>query len=149
LTELGELISTNLPGDLGSMPEFLWIVAPESIHQQTVDGLWNAFGTLSVADQNADVDLAWEAATLRHFAGRAWDRLNNPHAVRQPESPSKGITDMDYVTPPGRYRDLEDWFFAAADTDNVAGTLLAFPSAWDGAINFQTEQGNLAMFDME
>jgi hypothetical protein len=149
LTELGELISTNLPGDLGSMPEFLWIVAPESIHQQTVDGLWNAFGTLSVADQNADVDLAWEAATLRHFAGRAWDRLNNPHAVPQPESPSKGITDMDYVTPPGRYRDLEDWFFAAADTDNVAGTLLAFPSAWDGAINFQTEQGNLAMFDME
>jgi hypothetical protein len=66
----------------------------------------------------------------------------------QPESPGKGIADVDYITPPGRSRDFEDWI-SAADADNVVGTLLAFPSAWDGAINFQTEHGNLAMLDME
>jgi hypothetical protein len=146
---LQTLIGSTLPNELGSMPEFLWIVAPKSAHDHTLGGMWNAFAELAEADQNADVDLAWEAAKLRHFAGRAWDRLNNREPVPQPKRSGEGIMNVTYASPPGRARDFEDWLYAAADTDNVFGTLFAFPSAWDGAINYHTEHGSLGMFDME
>ncbi len=48
----------------------------------------------------------------------------------------------------GRARDFEDWFYAASDLDNT-WVLSAFPSAWDGAINFQRERDNLGLFDLD
>lgn len=147
--DLRTLLTSELPEELWSLPEFVWFVAPDELHDVTLGAMWDVFAALTENDANADTDLAWTAATLRHYEGRAWDRLNHVDDVPQPERPYAGVEGVDYQTPIGPSRDFEDWLYAAADIDNVMGTLLTFPSAWDGAINFQREHGGLGYFDLD
>jgi hypothetical protein len=149
VNELRALITGAVPSELGSLPDFVWFVADEDLHEATVSAMRDVLAATSQNDANADSDLAWDALTLRHFAGRAWDRLNSPNEVPQPGRPYVGAEGYEYQAPPGVARDFEDWFYAVTDMDNVVGTLLAFPSAWDGAIGFQEEHGNLASFDLD
>lgn len=146
---VGQMIRTALPERLFSLPDFIWNAAPDELHETVTGALWDLFAMIAENDANADTDLAWEATVLRHYAGRAWDRLNQLDDVPQPNRPYVGIEGIDYGSPVGRARDFEDWFYAASDPENVWGTLAAFPSAWDGAINFQREQGDVGHFDLD
>jgi len=145
---VGHLIRTAMPERLFALPEFIWNAAPQELHETVTGALWDLFGSIAENDANADTDLAWEATVLRHYAGRAWDRLNQLDDVPQPSRPYVGVEGIEYGSPVGRARDFEDWFYAASDPDNVWGTLAAFPSAWDGAINYQREHGHLGHFDL-
>lgn len=146
---VGELIRAAMPDRLSALPDFIWNAAPDELHEAITGALWDVFAATSENDENADTNLAWEATLLRHYRGRAWDRLNQIDDVPEPQHPYAGVEGIEYGSPIGRARDFEDWFYAASDPDNVWGTLAAYPSAWDGAINFQRENGSLGVFELD
>ena len=115
------------------MPEFLLVNARGSLGESTHAGLRQA---LSRHAGTVDDDLVASAAEYRHYNGRAWDRLNNTDPTAESATESA-------ATEP-----FEDWFSAVTELDHVYGTLLSLPTAWDGAIKFQSEQGTLAHFDL-
>ena len=133
--ELRELLRTGLEGEFGSMPEFVDLGAcPTELRESVSSALFEA---LSEHAGVVDEDLGWEAASYDHFGGRAWDRLNHTEEVPAPTRVERPADE--FLT----------WWSAVTNDDHIIGTLCAFPTAWDGAIDYQREHGNLGLFDME
>lgn len=136
--ELAALIQAAMPPDIGSLPEAVHLTAPEDLWDVTFSSVVEALNAKWLESGEGE-SIGQRAAVLRHYAGRAWDRLNKTDEVAMPASPYVGVEGIEYAQEPGEGRAFEDWFYAVTATDNVFGTLLQMNSAWDGAIGFLEE----------